>query len=294
MLTEDCLSSLKIKYIPWPPNWEEGIGNSEGDPIVSKAKVVEISETEKELIRRGIDLYVDSNEKIKSVASDNKDLILSSSFYHSQHQFLVNRIPGSIPRITVRKEEENSEVLLFAERMTTQKDVLWVISSSVCEIGDCYVYANQKKSAFYCVCDGYEEIAIQYRRPPANSKLRYLDVMIPALSKASKSKMKIKYDGTKSHLLSHMYSENTPSDCVKLTVREPQKKDGRYVLMFNGRVKRPSGKNFILISSQNPSRELLLCGKSAQDEYVLDMSWPLTLLQGFAAFLTQFSKPKPF
>jgi len=137
-----------------------------------------------------------------------------------------------------------------------------------------------------------EEVAVLYRRPVGNTALRFFDVVMPALERDTGRRVPVTFDG-ESYLLAQAHKATLPSDCVRLSVREPRLRNQRWVLMFNGRVKRSSAKNFILVHPGRAEREILLCGKCGTGEFVFDINWPLSVLQGFGVYLTLFSNPKP-
>lgn len=294
MSLEESLSSSSVKFVPWAPSWEEGIeiSSSGHSTAPSFAYQRNFTETERELLHRGVDLIVGVKETKNLDNRNQSELISEPSSSHSTGHFLVKKLPGPSKIITLQKEGTH-DVLLQAQKQDSSSKEMWRITSPRMNIGECVVIANSKKSSFYVLRDGHEEAAIYYRKPPGNTKLRFFDVIIPALEKESGKHVSVKFDGSESYLLAQAPLETVPSDCVKLSVREPQLKDQRWVLMFNGRVKRSSARNFILVHPGQPAREILLCGKCGVKEFVFDLNWPLSIIQGFGIYLTLFSKPKP-
>lgn len=59
-----------------------------------------------------------------------------------------------------------------------------------------------------------------------------------------------------------------------------------YVLNFNGRVTRPSVKNFQLISDHDPDYVLIQFGRTGEDTFSLDFQNPATLDLAFAVALS--------
>ena len=291
MQLDSSLSNYEVKYVPWAPSWEDGIdANNNGHASASLASKEKrnFTETERELIQRGMDLVVGVPEPKISVTPDFLNILTTPVPTHTIHHCVVKKYTSGIEKITLQKEDTD-QILLVAEKASPHKDGIWTITSPVCDLGDCTVYSKNKN--FYCVQNDFEEIAVRFK-PSKVAELEMFDVVIPALVRDSGNRTPIHYEGSASYLLSHSASpqDQMPPDCVRLSSREPQKKDSRYVLMFNGRVKKPSKKNFILILPSMPAREILLCGKRATKEYVFDMNWPLSFVQGFAIYLTLFSK----
>lgn len=76
-----------------------------------------------------------------------------------------------------------------------------------------------------------------------------------------------------------------------LVNKNPQWNDGlqAYVLDFHSRVTMASVKNFQLIDENDPKENVLLqFGRVAKDEFTMDISYPLSPLQGFGICLTSF------
>jgi hypothetical protein len=212
---------------------------------------------------------------------------------HGTFHGIVRRIHGPADLILLQRERDGGLLLKAEKQPATTSKILWRITSPDCQLGDCSIVANVKHSTFYLVRDGLEEVAVCYRRAQAGSHFRCFDVIVPALQRDTGRRVPIRFDGHDSYLLVQAAAAAPAQDCVKLTVREPQMMEGRWVLLFNGRVKKRSGRNFIVVAPAQPSREIFLCGKSAVKQFVFDLNWPLSILQGFGINLTLFSKPKP-
>lgn len=293
MSLEASLASAAVKFVPWAPSWEEGVEVKSGvqtSPVAAPRR--DFTETERELLHRGVELIIGVKESQDLEELNPSDVATVPVSSHSTAHYLVHRVPGPRDALTLRKDGDGG-FILNAEREPTNSKALWKISGVNCSIGDCSLIANSRRSTFVLLRDGYEEAGIYYRKAPGNTNLRFFDVVIPALQRETGRRVEIKYDGANSYLLAQATADTLPSDCVKLSVREPQLKDQRWVLMFNGRVKRSSTRNFILVHPSQPAREILLCGKSGNKEFVFDINWPLSVLQGFGVYLTLFSKPKP-
>lgn len=288
MQLDKTLSRHEVKFVPWAPGWEDGIdANNNGHASASLASKEKrhFSQTERELISKGMDLVVGIPDQKDTDTPDFFNILTVPVPTHTMQHCVVRRTKSGVQRITLHREETD-EVLLVAEKISPLKDGIWTINSPNCDFGSCTVFGKGK--TFYCVHNEFEEIAVKFK-PSKQSNLEMFDVIMPALVRDSGSRTPIHYEGT-SYLLAQAQKEQMPADCIRLSSREPQKKESRYVLMFNGRVKRASKKNFILILPSMPTREILLCGKRATNEYVFDMNWPLSLVQGFAIYLTLFSK----
>jgi len=67
-----------------------------------------------------------------------------------------------------------------------------------------------------------------------------------------------------------------------------------YVLNFNGRVTIPSVKNFQLCFPDAPENVVLQFGRIGKNEFTLDLQYPLSPLQAFAAALSAMDLNKPF
>lgn len=292
---EDIFAAEAVKFVPWAENWEEGLefhGNIKSTSTLASLTHRNFTDTERELIHKGVDLIVGVKEAQVLDHPDILSQIVEPASTHSTSHFLVAHNPGPIDSITIQKEGD-ATILLEAIRVKEQNArQVWKITSPLVEIGDCTVYAQDKNASFYLLRDGFEEAAIYFRKSAGNSKLRCFDVIVPSLQRETGKHVPISFDDKSSYLLAQAVQDTIPNDCIKMSVREPQEKDGRYVLMFNGRVKRTSAKNFILVHPSQPSREILLCGKSGVKKYVFDLNWPLSLIQGFGIFLTLFSKPR--
>lgn len=73
-----------------------------------------------------------------------------------------------------------------------------------------------------------------------------------------------------------------------LSTRRPKWNERKQSLTldFRGRCSIASAKNFMLEAENNPSTITLLFGKISKSKFVLDYSYPLSMVQAFAAALT--------
>lgn len=86
-------------------------------------------------------------------------------------------------------------------------------------------------------------------------------------------------------------SSNLSGDSIiELTSKKPRYDEVRkaFLLKFGSRVKRSSVKNFILVRQELEDKNMLLFGKCTKELFNLDISHPLTPLQGFAVALSSF------
>jgi hypothetical protein len=293
---DEALASAAVKFVPWAPSWEEGIemdGVIHSPSSFSGTTQQHFTETERELLQRGVDRIVGAKD-FRAVEQKNRcDVLVDPTGAHGTFHGVVRRIHGPTDLILLQRERDGGVLLKAEKQLAIPSKILWRITSPDCQLGDCSVFANTKHSMFYLVRDGLEEVAVCYRRPPAASQFRCFDVVVPALQRDTGRRVPIRFDGHDSYLLAQATADAPAQDCVKLTVRDPQLREGRLVLLFNGRVKKRSGRNFIVIEPGQPGREILLCGKTAVKQFVFDLNWPLSILQGFGIDLTLFSKPKP-
>lgn len=93
--------------------------------------------------------------------------------------------------------------------------------------------------------------------------------------------------------LKKMYEGHQRNNFIKLQNKEPKWDANRklYVLDFGTRVKGASAKNFIFIDSDLPEDQpnVMLFGKLTENEFSLDVSYPLTPLQAFSMAVTSFA-----
>ncbi|KAI4890233.1 hypothetical protein NFI96_014007, partial [Prochilodus magdalenae] len=83
---------------------------------------------------------------------------------------------------------------------------------------------------------------------------------------------------------------NKTGDFIELNTKRPDfnKDQNAYELNFHGRVTKPSVKNFQLICPNNPNQTVMLFGRTGEDSFTLDYSFPLCALQAFAIALSSF------
>ena len=74
-----------------------------------------------------------------------------------------------------------------------------------------------------------------------------------------------------------------------LETKDPVFENGNYRLNFNGRVTKPSVKNFQMVSHEDIDDIICQFGKVEEDEFHLDYKTPLNAFQAFALALCQFN-----
>lgn len=87
--------------------------------------------------------------------------------------------------------------------------------------------------------------------------------------------------------LQAVLERNEKSKLIELETAKPVLKKGKFRMDFGGKVKLPSAKNFILQATlPQGKRRCLLFGKRAEDEYVMQVEYPLTVFEAFGICLT--------
>lgn len=77
---------------------------------------------------------------------------------------------------------------------------------------------------------------------------------------------------------------------LKMKSRQPQLIDGKYKLDFHGLAKKGSNKNFILYyGGQKEKKECMVFGKQRDQLYMMEVRYPLTILEGFCLSLSSLS-----
>eukprot|EP01004_Peranema_trichophorum_P004427 NODE_3350_length_1367_cov_41.766077_g2915_i0.p1 GENE.NODE_3350_length_1367_cov_41.766077_g2915_i0~~NODE_3350_length_1367_cov_41.766077_g2915_i0.p1 ORF type:complete len:358 (-),score=52.42 NODE_3350_length_1367_cov_41.766077_g2915_i0:294-1313(-) len=86
------------------------------------------------------------------------------------------------------------------------------------------------------------------------------------------------------------YKAGNHSNIMALRNKEPQWNENlrAYVLNFNGRVTKPSVKNFQLVEPSNQDMVLMQFGKVGKNDFTLDFQYPMSGLQAFAIALSSF------
>jgi len=85
--------------------------------------------------------------------------------------------------------------------------------------------------------------------------------------------------------------KNSRKDGMKDLFNKPPKWNEQvqaFVLNFNGRVEKPSVKNFQLIDDYDENTIYLQFGRITDDQFNMDLQWPLSPFQGFAICLSSF------
>ena len=118
-----------------------------------------------------------------------------------------------------------------------------------------------------------------------SSKPRALDLYIPRPTESYTVNEQMQ-----SIDLRQLYEGPNRVNYIKLVNRQPKWDEIRkaYVLDFKGKASVKSPKNFILIDSELPEHQpdVMLLGKCADNEFNLDVSYPLNPLQAFEVAIT--------
>jgi len=83
--------------------------------------------------------------------------------------------------------------------------------------------------------------------------------------------------------LDSILERNERSKLIEMTTAQPVLVRGKYRLDFEGKMKIPSSKNFIL---KQGDHQALLFGKINKDTYFVEVSYPLSLFEAFGVCLT--------
>jgi hypothetical protein len=213
---------------------------------------------------------------------DSKAMITLPVCPGSTSFFTVSQISGDREAYSMEKDYENIPFIYAVKQPNS-----YSISG---EFGDARLYFNDAKTSYWLVRNSVEELAVIFKKVIPGTQYKLFDVGIPSLDPATNESVKIDFEGI-SYLLRAIASPEVDQRVVKLSTKEPEFKEGRYVLIFNGRVKKLTKYNFILLHSHYPDREVLVFGKSSDEKFILDTNWPVSPLQAFGIALTLFSAP---
>lgn len=118
---------------------------------------------------------------------------------------------------------------------------------------------------------------------------RKMKVLIPEIKENTNEVYQFKPLSEREGLLNNYKAGN------KKGIKEFQNKNPKwneqfqaFVLNFNGRVEKPSVKNFQLIDERNDERIYLQFGRVTNDTFNMDFEWPLTPFQAFTICLSSF------
>jgi len=128
----------------------------------------------------------------------------------------------------------------------------------------------------------YESSSVGVKGP------RKMRVMVPEVMQNGdivKFKPSSKNDGIVGNV------KNNRMDGIRVLENKKPKWNERnqaYVLDFNGRVEKPSVKNFQLVDPRDEDDVIMQFGKVTDDTFNLDLEWPLSPYQAFCIALTSF------
>ena len=133
-LVEASLASAAVKFAPWAPSWEEGIEVGSGGhvaPVVSQRR--DFTETERELLHRGVELIIGVKESQELEQPDPSDVALSPSSPHSTAHYVVRRVPGPVYQVETFLIPVE-QVMLHERKMPDE-----FISADGCDVTDAFV-----------------------------------------------------------------------------------------------------------------------------------------------------------
>ena len=93
------------------------------------------------------------------------------------------------------------------------------------------------------------------------------------------------YTKRSKYTLTQKVEANSRVGLVSLKTVTPTLKNGKYHIDFKGHAKRPSNKNFILAFGEERN-ECLIMAKQAEKLFLMEVRYPLTVLEGFALCLS--------
>lgn len=86
--------------------------------------------------------------------------------------------------------------------------------------------------------------------------------------------------------LSAVMQRNERSKLVELRTSKPALIRGKYRLDFQGKVRVPSSRNFLLEGTKRTKGHSLLFGKVSQDCYIVEVGYPLSVQDAFGVCLS--------
>lgn len=118
---------------------------------------------------------------------------------------------------------------------------------------------------------------------------RKMEVTLPAMSPTTRKPFCVRAQSM-SHPLKSLKEDND-GRLISLINKSPtyNEKMKVFILDFRGKVKEPSVKNFILVDKETKT-ECLLFGKQSEEKFVLEVSYPLGLVQAMGIALSSISR----
>lgn len=118
---------------------------------------------------------------------------------------------------------------------------------------------------------------------------RKMKILVPEVGEQSSEQYQFKPLTEKEGILSN-YKGGKKNGIKEFQNKNPKWNEQlqAFVLNFNGRVEKPSVKNFQLIDERNDERIFLQFGRVTNDTFNMDLEWPLSPFQAFAICLSSF------
>ena len=201
-------------------------------------------------------------------------------------RFLIDREPGSF----TMKTEATGEIILSATQKGDTRDEGIEIIHEGQVIGEgTYIRSN---STFCCGVDtpnGRCEACAAVFNPSfaLASEPRVFDFLIPALKKrdGKNNMFPIPYKEASSGLFERMV--NISKEAIRMKTRVPVNSGNTgWDTTFDGRLSKASVANFVLYHDSSVRKDLCIFGKLRDNEYELEIGYPLSPLQGFLAGVT--------
>ena len=193
--------------------------------------------------------------------------------------------PNKGRTLTLRTESSNQVILTATMNGQSRSDGVMIMrSGSVIGEGR----FNPANSSFFCGIDtakGKCECCAAVYNPSftTDGQPRVFDFLIPALKKIDgRSNMFPIQFSDVSGLVTRL--TNMSKEAIRLKTRIPVNAGNtRWDMTFDGKLERASNSNFILYHDSSVKKDLCLCGQRKDNEYSLEIGYPLSPLQGFLA-----------
>ena len=193
--------------------------------------------------------------------------------------------PGKERTFALRVESTGQSVLTASMCGTSCQDGI-VIQHDGAVVG--HGRYNASNSCFFCGVEtpkGKCECCAAVFNPSFTSENqpRIFDFLIPALKK---------FDG-RNNMFPIPFADvsglvtrltNMSKEAIRLKTRIPVNSgNSGWDMTFDGKLEQPTTSNFILYHDSSVKKDLCLCGKRKENEYSLEIGYPLSPLQGFLA-----------
>lgn len=243
--------------------------------------------TNKNIIQKEIDYYVQDNKKVSEIDNNNRNDNLDIKNILLSKENLFSPIPlGSISIFHMKIEKKNPVSVVSIENPTKEicsiskeikkRSLIYKISVNGKVITNVTLASHD---SFYSTAkinnEEYEISAQILQKQSKEFKIRLFQAFFP------KKEGKIVFNGTSSTLL-----ENK-NDRIEMGPRLPKMKRGIPVMYFGGRVKKESVQNFIL-ETQNDGCAHFVFGKVDDETYVGEVYPPLSPMQAISIAVSHF------